>query len=203
MSDLDRGLRQLVEEGARAARRPPFAQLKSRARQRRRIRAAATVTAAAAAVTAMAVAVLPLSRSGAAVQGATATSSPGPTATGPLRALIASPSETIPGGTITLDGTGCAPGEEVLIEIRWDRGAKMLSPADEGKKGQGQPGTTATAGGRNKLATVAARTDGSFTSRITVPVNMMINEPGLWTQCLKPASAQTLVQHVSILVRRS
>lgn len=153
----------------------------------------------------MGVAVLPLSgsgSSGADAQSATASGSPGPTATGPFKALIASPSETIPGGAITLDGTGCAPGEEVLIEIRWDRGAKTL-PSAEGKKAQGQPPTTAAAGGRDKLATVVARSDGSFTARITVPVSMVINEPGLWTQCLKPASAQMLVQHVSILVRSS
>ncbi|WP_234438310.1 hypothetical protein [Streptomyces sp. 303MFCol5.2] len=164
------------------------------------------MVAGAAAVIAMGVAVLPVSGSGASgadVQSATASGSPGPTAAGPFKALIASPSETIPGGAVTLDGTGCAPGEEVLIEIRWDRGAKVLPSAEEKKKAQGRPVMTAAAGGRDELATVVARSDGSFTARVTVPVSMVINEPGLWTQCLKPASAQMLVQHVSILVRSS
>ena len=205
MSDLDRSLRQLVEEGTRAAHRPSFAELRSRARHRHRIRVAATAVAAAAAVTAMGVAVLPLSgsaSSGSGVQGATPPGSPGPTATGPLGPLTASPSETIPGGTVTLDGAGCAPGESVLIEIRWDRGAKTFPSSGE-KQAQGQPTATATAGGQDKLATVDAAADGSFTARVTIPVSMVVSKPGLWTQCLAQASSQMLVQHVSILVRGS
>ncbi|MFJ9248588.1 hypothetical protein [Streptomyces sp. NPDC101776] len=50
MPDPERGLRQLVDEGTRSARRPPLADLRRRARRRRTFREVATVTAVAAAV---------------------------------------------------------------------------------------------------------------------------------------------------------
>ncbi|MET9036618.1 hypothetical protein [Streptomyces mirabilis] len=41
------------------------------------------------------------------------------------------PAETVPGGTITLKGTGCAPGKPVSFGIRWDRGAKLSLSMEE------------------------------------------------------------------------
>ncbi|MFD8003282.1 hypothetical protein [Streptomyces mirabilis] len=103
MADPEHGLRNLVEEGTRASRQSPFADLRRRARRCRTFREAATVAAAAMAVTAMAVAVLPLvgsGRSGSSAPGPTAPSALQPRVTESTKSLVASAAETVPGGTI-------------------------------------------------------------------------------------------------------
>ncbi|MFD9657186.1 hypothetical protein [Streptomyces mirabilis] len=141
MADPEHSLRDLVEEGTRASRQPPVADLRRRARRRRTFREAAPVAAAAMAVTAMAVtamavAVSPLvgsGRSGSSAPGPTAPSALQPRVTESTKSLVASPAETVPGGTITLKGTGCAPGKAVSFGIRWDRGPKLSLSMEEQK----------------------------------------------------------------------
>lgn len=202
MADPERSLRNLVEEGTRASRQPPVADLRRRARRRRTFREAATVAAAATAVAATVVAVLPLvgsGRSGSSAPGPTTPSALQPRVTESTKSLVASPTETVPGGTITLKGTGCAPGKAVSFGIRWDRGAK-LSLSMEEKKAQGQPQATATADGSYKLTSVKALATGSFEARVTLPTTPVINKPRLWAQCQTPAPAHQLTQYISILV---
>jgi hypothetical protein len=180
MADSERSLRALVED-SRASPQPPVADLLRRARRRSTCREAATAAAAAMAVTATVVAVLPLVGSE-----PSGISAPGPTAPSALQSrvtestnlLVATPSETVPGGTITLNGTGCAPGKTVSFGIRWDRGAKSSLSMEE-KKAQGQPQATATVGGSYKLPSVNARATGSFEARVTVPTTPVINKPRL------------------------
>lgn len=202
MADPEHSLRNLVEEGTRASRQPPVADLRRRARRRRTFREAATVAAAAMAVTAMAVAVLPLvgsGRSGSSAPGSTAPSALQPGVTESTQSLVVSPGETVPGGTITLKGTGCAPGKPVSFGIRWDRGAK-LSLSMEEQKAQGQPQATATAGGSYTLTSVNALATGSFEARVTLPTTPVINKPRLWARCQTTAPSHQLTQYVSILV---
>ncbi|MFJ8027701.1 hypothetical protein [Streptomyces sp. NPDC096311] len=202
MADPERSLRDLVEEGIRASRQPPVADLRRRAWRRRTFREAAMIAAAAMAVTATVVAVLPLvgsERSGSSAPGPTAPSALQPTVTESTKSLVASPIETVSGGTITLKGTGCAPGKAVSFGIRWDRGAK-LSLSMEEQKAQGQPQATATAGGSYKLISVNARATGSFEARVTLPTTPVISKPRLWAQCQTPAPAHQLTQYISILV---
>ncbi|MFD9513193.1 hypothetical protein [Streptomyces mirabilis] len=202
MADPEHSLRNLVEEGTRASRQPPVADLRRRARRRRTFREAATVAAAAMAVTAMAVAVLPLvgsGRSRSSAPGPTAPSALKPRVTESTKSLVASPAKTVPGGTITLKGTGCAPGKAVSFGIRWDRGAK-LSLSMEEQKAQGQRQATATAGGSYKLTSVNALATGSFEARVTLPTTPVINKPRLWAQCQTPAPSHQLTQYISVLV---
>ncbi|MFD7489802.1 hypothetical protein [Streptomyces mirabilis] len=197
MADPEHSLRNLVEEGTRASRQPPVADLRRRARRRRTFREAATVAAAA-----MAVTVLPLvgsGRSGSSAPGPTAPSALQPGVTESTKSLVASPAETVPGGTITLKGTGCAPGKPVSFGIRWDRGAK-LSLSMEEQKAQGQPQATATAGGSYTLTSVNALATGSFEARVRLPITPVINKPRLWARCQTPAPSHQLAQYVSILV---
>ncbi|MFF7925406.1 hypothetical protein ACFZDP_30285 [Streptomyces mirabilis] len=202
MADPEHSLRNLVEEGTRASRQPPVADLRRRARRRRTFREAATVAAAAMAVTVLPLAVLPLvgsGRSGSSAPGPTAPSALQPGVTESTKSLVASPAETVPGGTITLKGTGCAPGKPVSFGIRWDRGAK-LSLSMEEQKAQGQPQATATAGGSYTLTSVNARATGSFEARVTLATTPVINKPRLWARCQTPAPSHQLTQYVSILV---
>ncbi|WP_405848281.1 hypothetical protein [Streptomyces sp. NBC_01518] len=191
----EHGLRHLVEEGTRAARRPPLPDLRRRARRRRTFREVATVTAVAAAVVAVFPLVASFDRSG--------TSTPGPTAphSASPKSLIATPTETVPGGTITLTGTGCAPGKSVSFGIRWDRGAKLSLSMEEQKTSPGQPQATATAAGTHQLASVDALPTGSFEARVRIPTSPAINKPTLWASCGTSASSHQLTQYVSIVVR--
>jgi len=199
MADAEResehGLRHLVEEGTRAARRPPLSDLRHRSRRRRRFREVATVTAVAAAVVAVFPLVASFDRSG--------TSTPGPTAphSASPRSLIATPTQTVPGGTITLTGTGCAPRKSVTLGIRWDRGAKLSLSMEEQKTSPGQPQTTATAAGTHQLASVDALPTGSFEAKVRIPTSPVINKPTLWASCGTSASSRQFTQYVSIVVR--
>jgi hypothetical protein len=201
MADPEHGLRRLVEEGTRAARQPPVADLRRRARRRRTVREVATVTAVAAAV----LAVFPLvasERSGTSTPGPTAPGTLHPTLPGSAKSLLASPSETVPGGTVTLTGTGCAPGKAVSFGIRWERGAKLSLSMEEQKKSTGQPQATATAAGTYQLASVDASATGSFEATVTIPTSPAINKPTLWASCRAPTpSHQQLTQYVTIVVR--
>ncbi|MER5520787.1 hypothetical protein [Streptomyces sp. NPDC002763] len=206
MAEPERRLRDLVEEGTRASRQPPVADLRRRARRRRAFRDAATVAAAAMAVTATVVAILPLAgseRSGTGLPGPTAPRTLESGVTEPAKSLVASPSETVPGGTITLTGAGCAPGKKVSFGIRWDRGAK-LSLSMEEQKAQAQPQATATAAGSYRLASANALATGSFEATVTIPAAPVVNRPTLWAQCQSPtraaASAHRVTQYVSIVV---
>ncbi|MFF1738467.1 hypothetical protein [Streptomyces mirabilis] len=202
MAEPEHSLRNLVEEGTRASRQPPVAGLRRRARRRRTFREAATIAAAAMAVAATVVAVLPVvgsERSGSSAPSPTAPSALQPRVTESTKSLVASSAETVPGGTITLKGTGCAPGKAVSFGIRWDRGAK-LSLSMEEQKAQGRPQATATAGGSYKLTSVNALATGSFEARVTLPTAPVINKPRLWAQCQTPAPAHQLTQYISILV---
>ncbi|MBK6011713.1 hypothetical protein [Streptomyces sp. MBT53] len=200
MADPEHGLRRLVEEGTRAARQPPLADLRRRARRRRTFREVAMVTAVAAAV----LAAFPLvarERSGTSTPGPTAPHTPQPTVTGPARPLLASPSETVPGGTITLTGTDCAPGKPVTVGIRWERGAKLNLSMEDQKTSPGQPHPTATAAGTYELSSVSALATGSFEARVKIPTTLVVNRPTLWARCQTPAPSYQLTQNVSIVVR--
>ena len=199
MADPERSLRQLVEEGTRAARQPPVADLRRRARRRRTVREAATASAAALAVAATVVAVLPLIGSEPSGSGAPGSTTPGTPHPSVTQSLTATPTETARGGTITLHGTGCAPGKAVSVGIRWERGAK-LSLSMEEQKGQSAPRTTATATGTHTLTSVDARADGSFEARVTLPTSPALAKPTLWARCRTPAPAHQLTQDVSIVV---
>ncbi|MEV8544066.1 hypothetical protein [Streptomyces sp. NPDC051572] len=199
MAEPEHGLRQLVEEGTRSARRPPLADLRHRARRRRTVREVATVTAVAAAV----LAVFPLvarEQSGTSAPGPTASHTRPPTPTSPAEPLLASPAETVPGGTVTLTGTGCAPGKAVTLGIRWDRGAKLSPSTEEQKKSPGHPQATATAAGTHQLSSVDALPTGSFEAKVRIPTSPAINKPTLWASCGTSTSSRQLTQHVSIVV---
>ncbi|MFI6466969.1 hypothetical protein [Streptomyces sp. NPDC050528] len=195
-SESEHALRHLVEEGTRAARQPPLSHLRRRARRRRTFREVATVTAVAAAVVAVFPLVSSFDRSG--------TSTPGPTAPQPAaspKSLIATPTETVPGGTITLTGAGCASGASVSFGIRWDRGAKLSLSMEEQKTSPGQAQTTATAAGTHQLASADALATGSFEATVTIPTSPAINRPTLWARCRTAAPSHQLTQYVSIVVR--
>ncbi|MFK0152327.1 hypothetical protein ACIQVL_16790 [Streptomyces sp. NPDC090499] len=198
MADPESSLRRLVEEGTRAARRPPVGQLRQRARRRRTARQAV----AAAALTVTALAILPLALgsegSGSSTPGRTAPGTPRPTTDAP--SLRASPSRSVPGGTVTLRGTGCAPGAPVSLGIRWERGAK-LTLSMEGEKSGGQPQTTATAGTNRELSSLDALATGSFEATVTIPTGPVAGAPRLWARCrtADPAAHQ-LTQYTSITV---
>ncbi|MGX9891497.1 hypothetical protein [Streptomyces sp. NPDC002276] len=198
MADPEHGLRRLVEEGTRAARQPPLADLRRRARRRRTLREVAMVTAVAAAV----LAAFPLvawERSG--TSSPTAPHTPQPTVTGPSTPLLASPSETVPGGTITLTGTDCAPGKAVTVGIRWNRGAKQNLSMEEQKRSPEQPRPTATAAGTYELSSVSALATGSFEARVKIPTTTAVNKPTLWARCQTAAPSHQLTQNVTIIVR--
>ncbi|MFJ4787709.1 hypothetical protein [Streptomyces sp. NPDC088794] len=200
MAEPERSLRRLVEEGTRAARQPPVADLRRRSRRRRTVREVATATVAALAVAATVVAVLPLigsEPSGTGVPGPTAPGTPRPSVT---RSLTASPTEIVRGGTLTLRGTGCAPGTAVSVGIRWERGAK-LSLSMEERKAQGTPRTTATAAATHTLTSVDALADGSFQAGVTIPASPPVARPTLWARCQTSAPAHQLTQDLSIVVR--
>jgi hypothetical protein len=195
--ESEHGLRHLVEEGTRAARRPPLSDLRRRARRRRTFREVATVTAVAAAVVAVFPLVASFDRSGTSVPGPTAPHTP----QSAPPSLVATPTQTVPGGTITLTGAGCAPGTSVSFGIRWDRGAKLSLSMEEQKTSPGQPQTTATAAGSHQLASVDALATGSFEATVTIPTSPAINKPTLWARCRTAAPSRQLTQHVSIVVR--
>lgn len=194
-SESEHCLRHLVEEGTRAARQPPLSHLRRRARRRRTFREVATVTALAAAVVAVFPLVASVDRSGTSAPGPAAPHSPSP------RSLIATPTETVPGGTITLTGGGCAPGTSVSFGIRWDRGAKLSLSMEEQKTSPGQPQTTATAAGTHQLASADALATGSFEATVKIPTSPAINKPTLWARCRTTAPSHQLTQYVSIVVR--
>jgi hypothetical protein len=200
MADPEHGLHRLVEEGTRAARQPPLGDLRRRARRRHTFREVATVTAAAAAV----LAVIPLvasERSGTSTPGPTAPHTLRPTVSAPTKSLLASPSETVSGGTVTLTGTGCAPGKTVTFGIHWDRGAKLNLSMEDRKKSPATPQPTATAAGTHQLASVNALATGSFEAGVTIPTSPAVNRPTLWARCRTPASAHEVTQYVSVVVR--
>lgn len=199
MADPESRLRSLVEEGTRAARRPPVGQLRQRARRRRKARQAVT----AAAVTVTALAVLPLALgsegSGTGTPGRTSSGAPRPTTDAP--SLRASPSRSVPGGTVTLRGTGCAPGAAVSLGIRWERGAKLVLSMQE-EKVRGQSQTTATAGTNHELSSVDALATGSFEATVTIPAGPVASTPRLWAHCRTAAPVRRLTQYTSITVHR-
>ncbi|MEU9349409.1 hypothetical protein AB0D74_50290 [Streptomyces sp. NPDC048278] len=199
MTDPESRLRRLVEEGTRAARRPPVGQLRQRARRRRKARQAVV----AAAVTVTALAVLPLALdsegSGTGTPGPTASGTPRPTADAP--SLHASPSRSVPGGAVTLRGTGCAPGTAVSLGIRWERGAKLTRSLEE-EKSLAQPQTTATADATYALLSVDALATGSFEATVTIPAGPVASTPKLWARCRTTAPVRQLTQYTSITVHR-
>ncbi|MGW3287626.1 hypothetical protein ACWDR3_23660 [Streptomyces sp. NPDC001002] len=199
MAEPERSLRRLVEEGTRAARQPPVADLRRRARRRRTVRETVTATAAALAVAATVVAVLPLIGSTLSGTGGPESTTPGTPRPSVTRSLTTTPTQIVRGGTLTLRGTGCAPGKAVSVGIRWDRGAK-LSLSMEERKTQSTPRTTATAAGTHTLTSVDARADGSFEARVTLPTSPAIAEPTLWARCQTPAPVHQLTQDTSIVV---
>ena len=199
MPDPEHGLRQLVDEGTRSAQRPPLVDLRRRARRRRTLREIATVTAVAAAVLASSPLVA-WERSGTTTPGPTAPQPPRSKATDPTKPLLASPSATVPGGTITLTGTGCAPGKAVTFGIRWDRGAKMNPSMEQQKNSPGQPQPTATAAGAYKLPPVDAHTSGSFEANVRIPPGLTVTKPTLWAECGTPAPSHLLTQYISIVI---
>ncbi|MFG2963309.1 hypothetical protein ACGFZS_08450 [Streptomyces sp. NPDC048288] len=199
MADPESRLRRLVEEGTRAARRPPVGQLRQRARRRRKARQMATV----AAVTVSALVVLPLALgsggSGAGSPGRTSSGAPRPTTDAP--SLRASPSRSVPGGAVTLRGTGCAPGAAVSLGIRWERGAKLVLSMEE-EKSLAQPQTTARADATYALLSVDALATGSFEATVTIPAGPVAGAPRLWARCRSTAPVRQLTQYISITVHR-
>jgi hypothetical protein len=154
-------------------------------------------------VTAAVIAAVPLlgsERSGSSTPGPTAPGTPQSSVTEPTgSSLNASPRQAPAGGTVTLHGTGCAPGAAVSVGIRWERGAPLSLTLEE-REAQAQPHTTATAAGTDTLTSVHALPTGSFEAQVTIPAAPAINRPTLWARCETPSPAHQLTQTVMIVV---
>jgi hypothetical protein len=168
MTDLETGLRHLVDEGTRVAHRPPPAVLRGRLRRRR------SVTTAAVAVAVLAIA-LPVAGSLARVEPAAVPPGVGASAAaGPSGDTVdVRPAVVGRGRPVAVSGAGCRPGEAVTFTL-----PKELY--------------------RHDLGTATADRYGAFSATITIPADAPPGTTTLWSACRAPNPAGKLALPATI-----